>query len=414
MARTAIWPAAAVLGAVCGAWGQGPYLELYDPEEWTLEVTVNISAWQERVPSTRLPHIESFGFDTAAIVFPVLARSATHVLNERDWKSRIRLGDRDEPAKPELLPDYHSGTRLGKWALLNWAGNEVELMVTLPVTCSNTRLNEEAASKVDWPRTDWPIEAASTFDPQWFIDLEPGGRAYDMSPVRALLARWIGKNDPKALKPVPLAKYLAGELWGAFQPSGNGLNFNRRGQLEGIDLMGAPAAANRLRGSEFDMVCLLAAVYREAGLPARIVVGYDIGEEKDDDRNLFLEKGDSASLRAWVEFAIFEETAQQTTWIPVDVVRMRKASSRPADPALPWKFFGTHDELNGMIPFSFHFHPQTTVRAYGSPGFWGWLVTPKPPERAMQALTFQAFRTPQRGADPARQPGGGGGTGLSK
>ena len=141
------------------------------------------------------------------------------------------------------------------------------------------------------------------------------------------------------------------------------------------------------------------------GLPARIVVGYDIGEEKDPDRKNFLERRNSASLRAWIEFALFEETTQQVTWVPVDVVRMRKSSSRAKPTDQTWDFFGTHDELNGIVPFSFHFHPQTTVRAYGSPGFWGWLVTPKPPERAVQALTFLAYRTPQRGGQPPADPG---------
>jgi hypothetical protein len=94
-----------------------------------------------------------------------------------------------------------------------------------------------------------------------------------------------------------------------------------------------------------------------------------------------------------------DEGAGQLHWIPVDVVRMRKSGSRTQPLDKEWKFFGTHDELSGVIPFAMHFHPPTSVRAYGSPGFWGWLVSPKPPETAVQALTFTAWRTPKHGGE---------------
>jgi hypothetical protein len=234
------------------------------------------------------------------------------------------------------------------------------------------------------------------------VDLGNDG-PYDMNPIKELVKRWTSGKDPKTIKPLPLAKYLAGEVLGWVQPSGNGLGYNRIGQLEGIDLQGAPLTAERRRGSEFDMVCLLAAVYREAGLPARTVIGYDIGETKDEDRRNFLEKKGSEDIRTWLEFALLDEGTGQLHWIPVDVVRLRKAGSRPPPLEKEWRYFGTHDELDGMIPFAFHFHPPTTVRAYGSPGFWGWLVTPKPPETAVQALSFSAWSTPKRGSDQDRK-----------
>jgi hypothetical protein len=221
-----------------------------------------------------------------------------------------------------------------------------------------------------------------------------------MAPIRELVDRWTRGKDPKSIPPAQLAKFFAGEVQRLVQPSGNGIGYNRLGLMEGIDLQGAPFTADRGRGSEFDMVCVLAAVYREAGLPARIVVGYDIGESKDEDRGNFLRRRGSEDLRAWVEFALIDEATGRTCWIPVDVVRMRKVSSRTPPLDQPWKYFGTHDELDGLIPFAFQFHPPTTVRAYGSPGFWGWLVTPTPPARADQTLRFIATTTPKVGAPP--------------
>ena len=43
--------------------------------------------------------------------------------------------------------------------------------------------------------------------------------------------------------------------------------------------------------------------------------------------------------------------------------------------------------------FAFQFHPPTSVRAYGSPGFWGWMVTPKEPTRAEQQISFNVVTT---------------------
>lgn len=404
--RTAMAVIALAASAASGRQPQAPfnpYLELYDPRDWTLRVTVDVRAWQEQDPSTQLPVTEKIAFDTAAIVFPLLKRTAASVTDDRGITSEVRLNDRETNAAPELLPDYHSGARLGKWALVDWTGDEVALEVSIPMTCWKTRFDEAAASRVGWPKGDWPAEAASTFDPQFFVDLGLDG-PYDMSPIKEFVDRATRGKDPKTVPPVTLAKFLAGEVQSAIQPSGNGLGYNRIGQLEGIDLQGAPETMHRRRGSEFDMVCALAAVYREAGLPTRIVIGYDIGKTKDEDRKNFLRRSSSSDLRAWVEFALLDEGSGQLQWIPVDVLRMRERSPRPPAADKPWEYFGTHDELDGIVPFAFQFHPPTTVRAYGSPGFWGWLITPRPPERALQALSFVATTTPKRGQQPEPEP----------
>src|SRR5581483_8784634 len=141
------------------------------------------------------------------------------------------------------------------------------------------------------------------------------------------------------------------------------------------------------KGSEFDMVCALAAVYRAAGLPARTVIGFDVGQSKTDGRR-FLGKRGSSELRAWVEFPLVNPRDNALVWVPVDIVRMRKSSSRAKPLEQRWPFFGDNDALDRVIPFAFQFHPPTTVVSYGSPAFWGWLVMPKPPERVLQAVRF--------------------------
>jgi hypothetical protein len=90
----------------------------------------------------------------------------------------------------------------------------------------------------------------------------------------------------------------------------------------------------------------------------------------------------------------------------VDVVKLRKTSNRPAALDRPWKYFGTNDQLDHILPFAFHFHPPTDVVSYGSPGFWGWFVSPKAPEQAEQAIRISASSQSKRANEPdnAKKP----------
>jgi hypothetical protein len=146
-------------------------------------------------------------------------------------------------------------------------------------------------------------------------------------------------------------------------------------------------------------VCLLVAAYRQAGLPARCVIGYDTGGGGGkDDR--FLSKKGSQSLRTWAEFALIDPTKPEPIWVPVDVVRIRKSSSRPPPVERKWMYFGDHKEMDGLIPFAYQFFPPSKgVVSHGSPAFYGWMVTPEPPKNVIQALRFDAITTPRRGDD---------------
>jgi hypothetical protein len=398
-AAGAMLTAAAVLIAVSPAAGQQrrTVIEQEGGSDWTLRIAVAVRADGTVDPKSRMPERDPLSIQTAAVVFPIPKESASHIA----WNNiagELKADGRLVTEKFDVLKDYHSGVQLGKWNLERWQGERVTLDVTFPVTAFNTKFDEARAKQLDWPAA-WPAAAQTTFQPQLYIDMGNNG-PYEMEPVKNLVRKWTQGKDPKTVKPVVLAKFFAGEVWRHVQPSGNGLAFNGQGELEGIELQGAPETARRERGSEFDIVCLLAAVYREAGLPARTVIGFDVGARKRDG-NAFLGKSGSGALRAWVEFAVMD--GDQLVWVPVDVVRMRKSSSQPPrDLDRAWRWFGTHDELEGIIPFAFQFHPPTTVVSHGSPAFWGWMVSPKPPERVQQSVRVNAIRTPRRPGDPAR------------
>jgi hypothetical protein len=84
-------------------------------------------------------------------------------------------------------------------------------------------------------------------------------------------------------------------------------------------------------------------------------------------------------------------------WVPVDVVQLAKRGGRNQRLEQPWRFFGTMEDLDAVIPFAFQWHPPTTVRAYVRPAFWGWTVWPKTPDDGSQRLRFSHGLESKRG-----------------
>lgn len=387
-----------------------PILKRVKQKDWTLNISVNVRAWQQRLHDIRpdeIPSYDVWKFDQTSIVFPINRLFSTAELNERGVTSRLTFGGRDvRDAFKGYVTGYHSGTRLGKWGITNATGREFRLTISLPYTCYETELNEESAVRAVWPEV-WPEEAASTFEPQMFIDYAPGGRPYDMKIIDKMVKKWT-RGDVKKVHPLVAAKLLAGKVIGQIRNiGGSGLGNNRNGEVEGVALRGVPVIARSGRGNEFELTCFLASVYRRAGIPARTVTGWDVS----DDEDKFLGgRNKTNELRSWVEFALFDPQRDQVVWIPVDIQRLWEDRNRGLFTGsyfnYPLEHFGTIEDSDRVIPFAFQFHPPTTVRSYGSPGFWGWLMLPESPEGAQQSVRFNASSTPKSGNDrPKRDRG---------
>lgn len=363
---------------------------------WTLRPQVHLAAYQTDPQKLGKPgykelQVIRLKFDTAAVVFPVPYGSAGHLCDTESVSGTLLFDDRVVDRDIDFADNYAAGTRLARWEMTSKEGREVDLKIEIPMTCWETVFDEKLAEKAIWPAGGvWPGEAASTFGPQIGVD-------YQEPLIAQTLDKWTGGKDPKSIKPVALAKYLASKVLESTQPSGLGYINARNGELEGFDLQGAARTLELGRGSEHDIACLLCAMYRAAGLPARTVIGYDVRETKGEDSGFLGREKGSAKLRSWVEFYLFDEAANKGLWVPVDIVRQRKSSSRPPAIDKPWKYFGNNDELDDVMPVAFQYHPPTTVVAHGSYAFWGWLTTPRLQEGPSQYIRFESMSTPNRG-----------------
>lgn len=367
------------------------------PHDWILKPFIHIQSYQEdpaRVPKDRMIRIEPIAFKTAAVVFPVIRGTASSETDIDNVKSVLKFDDRPVDLKPEYNESYHSNVRLGRWEMRDLMGREADLELEIPMTCWETTFDERIAAKAVWPAAGkWPAGAASTMRPQARID----DLAADAAALRQLVTTWTEGKSPQSVSPLMLAKVFAAKVVEHFQPSGEGEEYNKFGAFTGLDLQGPAVTVQKGTGSPHDIASLLCGVYRHAGLPARLVVGHDEAGDNGDGDRLYKRARGGVRLRSWVEFCLYDETAATEAWIPVDIVRIRSRSSRPGKLDQPWKFFGTHDELDSVLPFAFHYLPPTTVVSYGY-AFWGWFTTPTT-QIAKHFVRFTAQTAPKRARD---------------
>ncbi|TVQ31227.1 MAG: transglutaminase domain-containing protein [Phycisphaeraceae bacterium] len=380
-----------------GGADEAPVLERIDPQDWT--VRAQVFAGSQPLRGRRgIWFGTTFDLERAVIVFPLLKETASSETHVDRIDSELRIDNVVVDDEVTLMGGFPSGQGLGRWDVQDVRGQTLRLIVNIPMTTWSTRYNEERAMQIDWPTGEWPGLPKSALQHQHHVDS-------NHPVIQRIVDRWTN-GAPKSVPPAMLAKQLAGKTLEHMQPVGQGVVPDRLGRFGGLEMQGSAEAAIAKRGSPFDLASLLCAVYRAAGLPARVVIGYDIHQSLGQASGIVAPHPDCGEFRdvpsnipilhAWVEFFLYDEAAEEGWWIPVDIVRMRQFSSRAQPMNRPWKFFGTHECLNSMAPLSFHYHPPTTVVALGAPGLWGWLPVPEIPSME-QVLMFDAMHTPQRG-----------------
>lgn len=362
--------------------------------DWTIGAIVRLHSFQYRLDENDVYERsnEPTVLDAVAMVYPLIGGSAMHDAYLDRVSSEFSVGNVKLDLEPRTLANYQGGTMLGVWEAEDIHTTQaLQLRVDIPMTCYETRIDEKIAQTYDWPAGDYKPMIASCLEPQLYI--EPGHPE-----IQRLVQEWT-KGNVRNAKPYLAAKFLAGKVVEHFQPTEGLYESAGRGPhrghvtavlLEGFNVHGAAYAAAKGEGSRFDIACLLTAVYRAAGIPARMVIGLDIKETREAELPV---------LRAWTEFYLYDEKAEAGEWIPVDVFRQREFSSRMPPLKQRWQFFGHNEEFDFVAPLSYHWLPPTALTNTGPPGIWGWIPSPGVP--AVDAeLSFVHNETAKRGDDP--------------
>lgn len=365
-----------------------------DFREWTLRYAVDVLPLNpvrgeirngRRVP-TRTPQLI---LTDAAFVFPIIRDTGWTIARNSLIRGEVRAQRNRIATDFTTIPNFQGPSSVGVWRLGDINTSSITFEVDIPMRSYRLNIDESRAiSQYPWPSQPYPPDIAINLDPQLFVQS-------DHPAIRALLSKWLGGRSPRAVPPYRLAKYLAGRVTEHVQPNGSGLSFGGvdnldqgggLGLLSGFECFGAAYAAHFGKGSPHDLANLLCAVYRAAGLPARLTIVADTQRLNTPDG--------IGAVRAFVEFYLYNETLDFGEWIPVDIQRQREFSSEP--PALDqrWEHFGHIEEGTRLAPIAHHWHPPAGVLNAGPPALWGWVTAPAIP-LATQHVRLTAVGTPR-------------------
>jgi hypothetical protein len=409
-------------------WDVHKVMTLTRPEEWKFQARVQVGNFDNTTPSTERVYQATRWFDTQSgnVFFPLAPSSGHAQAFMKHFGGSLMLNDVVVDDEAKVYVNRQEGEPLPGGSFLVEMGfggfsevKEMTLVLTWYGRSWRTEYDEAAARSLGWP-TEWPAVCKSVFEPEMWVDYGPSG-PYDMSKVREKVLEWT-EGNPQALPPALTAKWLAMKVAEAYRPSGRGVN-GPAGSVRGLPasttalgafwLDGPSHALAEGRGSKFDLVTLLVASYRAAGIPARVVIGYDFRKPLNKPR-----PGDADSMRAWVEFALYDEheadEKRRLVWVPVDIVKLQASSAWTQDFERPLKYFGTHDELDEVIPIAYHFNaywvPGVSYGTYLSdanraatafgPALWSWNAVPGVPSIAGQWLSFQRDSPMAQFVDP--------------
>ena len=357
-------------------------------EKWSVRFRVDAFAVEEIDRFGEFPHPRRFDLervetvvDRATLYVPVIGRTASsEPLYDADSIERtLRWDTRDQPDGYQIMAGPCTDQdRYAQFALEDLEGSVLTFMATIEAECWETRYDEDRAMEIGWP-SEWPQSVRSALDAGEYVNS-------DASEVRDLVRRWTG-GATRAVAPAMLAKTLAKGVIDHVQIAGSQFIQSSHGRLAAMNVQGAQYAAREGKGSEEDLVALFVATCRAAGLPARLVVGVDVEASQKQSYERF---------HTWAEFFLYDESLGAGEWIPVDLARQKRFSSRAPAVDRPWPYFGSSDELDVTLPLAFHFAPPTLCVVYRGPALWGWLPQPNVP--VMDQDLTMTFSTPvQRG-----------------
>jgi hypothetical protein len=376
--------------------------------DWTLHAEVRVHPFQSRLFGTNQALATPFfELDHLKFLYPVPLAGAMHDAYPDRIKGTLHADNRLLDREHVLREGYQSITAIAAWEANTFRAQSIIFIGEFPVTTYETRIDEAAARRIDWTVAPWSAEMALCLEPQLFVES-------NQPIIRDLVKRWRDKHPP-GTRPYDLAKRLAADTIAHMRITDPPLASQGRGTalqggahtafVEGFVVHGAAHAAAKKLGSAYDLACLLAAAYRAAGLPARLVIGFDV--KKSDELKGIV-------IRSWVEFFLAREpkpipdaeaavTSGDGEWIPVDITRQQEFSSRAPPQNQRWEFFGHNEEFDFVVPIGYHWIPPEDAINTGPPALWGWQPTPVNPAGDAE-IKFWAFETPKRGGEKKPTP----------
>lgn len=375
--------------------------ERINNRDWTVKVRLQLFGLDDRFRDTR--RLNAFGSTSgidakgAVVVLPMPSLSGYAEVKGTEPRGNVwltEIGRGEVSREPRVLEGYQSGQRLAAFDVDELRGvTNLRFEVEYDIVSYETEIDEARAQRIDWV-DELPEDPAvrTSLLPQLFVES-------DDEKIMEYVER-VTRGDPRKVRPYVLAKYLAKEVLENYTVNGQRVDASFRsgarrfvgGLSEGFLVRGAAAALRNGGGSPYDLSNLLCAVYRAAGLPARVVIGLDQRAETEPSRERVI---------AWVEFFLAHPGTGTGEWIPVDIVRQREFSTRTPPLERRWEFFGRNESAEFYCPVAFHWHPPTAVVNQGPPALWGWTIeTPSGalPD-AVQQITLFAQGTPLRGDD---------------
>jgi hypothetical protein len=423
------------------ALAENPYISFREPWRWDVRAQLFLNSanvvsddpitkgrnYNERVETTLWNPTQ------IELVYPVVREGGFYWSPNENIEVSIRLDDVDvrdlfrrrgrfgvdAPDAPVVEQDafftqkYAQGTfaQYTHWesGQINGSYRQLHVKHDSHIVCADTVFNDDLARQLPWP-DQWALEASAYLSP--VVDTVGEPVAIDAEEtISTLLRYWIGEeNAPEDVAQLDLVKFLTGKVIEYFTIRGQATEFANRttaggrpsfvvssNTWGGFIVRPADEIAKDPSGSRHDLAILLTSVLRSAGVPARTVICID---QEIDDPLL-----NTVSL---VEFAMYDPERDLTFWVPIDVDRVRLTGGRSSQFKRKWLYFGSHDELNHMIPIAYYFHPPARYRAYGFPLLYGIRSMggddSNLPPYMIQSLLVDPIVSPTSGGDARSQP----------
>lgn len=389
-----------------------------DPKDWIVSVRVFV------FPDARFVGTGRFGgwtYTNFSMVLPYVTATGHGWLTDEPGEEPVlaALSLNGQPANMASIPTLTVPGTEAHYASVSVPGtivfNAAEALISTRMTCVDTKFDQDAAWQVAWP-SDEAAQALApwlTRDPVYDLKLADG-----TDPVVEFVEKATDGNDPKKLPPAKLAKYMTACVLEHMRTTGSnrrspmgttsgGLRWaidninNTSGRpnasvvshqnlFGGFVVSNAGDALIAEQGSEHDLVNVLTAVLRQAGLPARSVIGIDNNQTGDDE------------AKSWVEFALVVPGEERPVWVPIDLWELESDGRTTVNWEQTWKHFGTSDLLRDVVPVAHYFHPPADYRTYQLPAMFGIRSVGELPQYGSQALDFEVNSAPNRGGKPRR------------